>query len=361
MNDAAMARTMRSVLVVGCGAMTPLGMSAPATAAAVRAGIAAFAQHPFLVDRAGERMIVAAAPYLAPDLPSMTRIASLAAGAACEAAGQGPSGGAGRLQVHLGVPPPISVRHRELDEVVDRLIDDLGAAGWRARMESVIEKGHASGVLAMAAAWRAVGDGECEFALAGGADSYIEPETLEWLEACDQVHSTGEENNPYGFVPGEGSGFVLLASAEALQRHGLPALLRLSLVARAHESKLIKTDAVCTGVGLTSLFEELLAATGGGLADHLYCDMNGEPYRADEYGFATIRTGGLLRDASSFDAPADCWGDVGAASGPLFMMLADAAARKHYAAGPVSAAFTGSESGERCGFVLHAANSKTTP
>ena len=89
-------------------------------------------------------------------------------------------------------------------------------------------------------------------------------------------------------------------------------------------------------------------------ADHLYCDMNGEPYRADEFGFATIRAGGLLKDPSAFTAPADCWGDVGAASGPLFLVLIDAATRKGYAPGQILAAFTSSESGERCGFVTRA-------
>jgi 3-oxoacyl-[acyl-carrier-protein] synthase-1 len=79
--------------------------------------------------------------------------------------------------------------------------------------------------------------------------------------------------------------------------------------------------------------------------------MNGEPYRADEFGFATVRAGGLFRDPAAFTAPADCWGDVGAASGPLFLSLADAAARKQYGPGPVLAAFTSSESGERSGFV----------
>ena len=82
--------------------------------------------------------------------------------------------------------------------------------------------------------------------------------------------------------------------------------------------------------------------------------MNGEPYRADEFGFATVRAGGLFRDPSAFTAPADCWGDVGAASGPLFLVLADAATRKGYAPGPALAAFTSSESGEQCGFVARA-------
>jgi 3-oxoacyl-[acyl-carrier-protein] synthase-1 len=122
--------------------------------------------------------------------------------------------------------------------------------------------------------------------------------------------------------------------------------------ATAQETKLIKTDSVCIGEGLTALFRTLAGVPPVVRADHLYCDMNGEPYRADEFGFATIRAGGLFRDPSAFTTSADCWGDVGAASGPLFLVLAEAAARKAYSPGPVLAGFTSSESGERCGFVV---------
>ena len=47
----------------------------------------------------------------------------------------------------------------------------------------------------------------------------------------------------------------------------------------------------------------------------VYCDLNGEPYRADEFGFAALRTKEHFASASDFVAPADCWGDVAAAGG----------------------------------------------
>jgi 3-oxoacyl-[acyl-carrier-protein] synthase-1 len=209
--------------------------------------------------------------------------------------------------------------------------------------------------MAIRAAWERVRGGTTELALAGGVDSYLEPETLEWLEANDQLHSAGADNNPYGFIPGEGSGFVLLASERAVERRGLDTVLELSSVAFARETRLIKTDAVCIGEGMTSLFRLLAGEPTMYRADHLYCDMNGEPYRADEFGFAVVRAGELFADPSSFTTPADCWGDVGAASGPLYLVLADAAIRKGYSRGPVVVGFTSSESGERCGFVARSA------
>jgi 3-oxoacyl-[acyl-carrier-protein] synthase-1 len=87
--------------------------------------------------------------------------------------------------------------------------------------------------------------------------------------------------------------------------------------------------------------------------DDIIGDMNGEPYRADEYAFAIVRTSRRFVDAGTFQAPADCWGDVGAASGPLFAVLATAAASRGYARGPHTLLWTSSESGERTALVLY--------
>lgn len=345
-----------TVVVVGVGARTALGASAPATAAAVRAGIAGFGPHPFVVDTAGNKVIVAAAAYLGPDVAGTDRLAELAVPAAAEALGPllATSGGGPPIYVFLGLPPDRPGRGKDVPALLPaRLQAALGSRCTVRRVER-IETGHAAGAMAVQAAWQAVRSGAAEFALAGGVDSYMEPETLEWLEAFDQVHSAGPENNPYGFIPGEGAGFVLLVSADAARRYKLSAALDLVNAAIAKETKLIKTDAVCTGEGLTALFRALAGEPQMVRTDHVYCDMNGEPYRADEFGFATVRAGGLFHDPSAFTAPADCWGDVGAASGPLFLVLADAATRKGYAPGSVLAAFTSSESGERCGFTVRA-------
>jgi 3-oxoacyl-[acyl-carrier-protein] synthase I len=329
-------------------------MTAPATGAAVRAGVAGFAQHPFVCDTAGKPMIVAASQYLSQIISGFERLVELAVPAALEAVGPLLAASRGRpsLPVFVGLPPVRPGRAKNLATLVDeRLRQAISASCAFTRVER-IETGHAAGTMAVQAAWQLVGSGGAEFALAGGVDSYTDPETLEWLEANEQVHSSGEENNPYGFIPGEGAGFVLLASADAAQRRGLSTAVELLTAASARESKLIKTATVCVGDGLTALFGALAGAPPVVKADHFFCDLNGEPYRADEFGFATIRAGALFRDPSAFTAPADSWGDVGAASGPLFLVLIDAAIRKGYTPGSVLAAFTSSESGERCGFVI---------
>lgn len=121
------------------------------------------------------------------------------------------------------------------------------------------------------------------------------------------------------------------------------------------EAKLIKTDAVCVGEGLTQAFRAALSKLpADDRIDNIYCDMNGEAYRADEYGFTCLRTKERFREATDFVAPADCWGDVGAAGAPLHVLLAIAACRKGYAKGPLSMVWSSSEGGERAAGVIHA-------
>src|SRR5262245_10335192 len=301
-------------------------------------------------------MVVAIDSDLSPALAPAERLSALAVPAAIEAmtslaAHDYPV----KLPVFLGVPPNRPGRGVDTARLVAAGIQKALVSRWQVPSVETIEAGHAAGAMALQAACEALRSGLSEFALAGGVDSYFDAETLEWLEANDQVHSAGPENNPYGFVPGEAAGFVLLASGAVAKRLRLLSTLELVTAATTQETKLIKTDMACTGEGLIALFRALAACLPlGERVDHLYCDMNGETYRADEYGFATIRVGGFLNDSNTFTAPADCWGDVGAASGPLFLLLAEAASRKGYASGPVAAGFTSSESGERCGFVARA-------
>jgi len=56
--------------VTGHGARTPLGLDCRASAAAVRAGISAIADHPFMIDRFGLPMKVTRDAELDPGLPA---------------------------------------------------------------------------------------------------------------------------------------------------------------------------------------------------------------------------------------------------------------------------------------------------
>lgn len=189
--------------------------------------------------------------------------------------------------------------------------------------------------------------------MVAGVDSYIEPLTLEWLEANDQLHSAGPLNNAWDFIPGAAGAALLLMRESVAQAPGRQVLAVVLGTGTSKEPKCIKTETVCIGEGLTQSFRNALAALPAGTkVSDIYCDMNGEPYRADEFGFTALRTKESFESASDFIAPADCWGDVAVAGGPLHLMLASVAGVKGYNNGAFAFAWSSAEPGERAATLI---------
>jgi 3-oxoacyl-[acyl-carrier-protein] synthase-1 len=131
-------------------------------------------------------------------------------------------------------------------------------------------------------------------------------------------------------------------------------------IGKGIETNRIKTKTVCTGEGLTAAFREALhGLPPRALVTDVYCDMNGEPYRADEFGFTCLRTKESFLSASDFVASADCWGDVSAASPPLALAQAVIAGTKSYAKGAYALVWASSEGGERGATLIQVASKKS--
>lgn len=338
--------------IVGAGARTPLGRNRHSSAAAVRCAIAAIADYPGVFDRFGLPMKVARDTGLDPSLPGEQRLVALALPAALEALA--PLAGA-------TAAPPVTLllstgeaRPGQDDGTAERVAAALrlhleGRAGFGPVRH--VMGGHAGGTGLIDVAARMIADGRAELVLAGGVDSYLSPKTLDWLDEDERLHSEG---NTYGFCPGEAAGFVLVAGVAAIRRMASVApLLALVATGSSREEHILKSAGICLGEGLSEAFQVLLPALGEGhAADRVICDMNGERYRANEYGLAALRVSRLFRNAANFDSPADCWGDVGAASGPLHVCLAVEAESRGYSAGPLTLISSSSENGQRSALLL---------
>lgn len=343
--------------IVSLGARTPVGASVRPAAAAVRAGICAFASHPYMVDyRDGEPMVVAMDAFLPPEIECADRFLELgltAAGEALQAlAEKGRS--LAKLPVIIGLPAMRPGLPERLGEMIEERFMDQWRTHFPGMKVETICAGHAAGLMAVREACRKIGSGEADICLAGGIESYIEPETLEWLDGREQLHS---ESNSWGFIPGEAAGFCLVANKYEVKRLGLTKLGDILAVAAERETNLIHTDSVCLGEGLSRAINHVLQILPPDTrVDNSICDINGEIYRGDELGYAIVKTAEHFVDPTGFITPADCWGDVGAASGPLFIMLTAMAGMKGYAKGPHTVVWAGSESGERCAALLHFTN-----
>lgn len=337
-----------SVVIVACGASTPVGRDAWSSAAAVRAGVAGFGQHPYMIDSAGAPMHVAIAPWLDIGVGGADRLEALLFPAIDEAlapllaVGMSPS----NVAIALGLPGkrpgvPADLEREMLARINRRFARHFGTA-------AAFSSGHAAGLIGLEAACSKLRRTQLDACVVAGVDSYIDPLTLEWLEHCDQLHGGGYLNNAWGFVPGEGAAAVLLMRESVARQFGFEPLAVVLGVGTSMEPKRIKSETVCIGEGLTRAFRTALAALPlGNQVSDVYCDMNGEPYRADEYGFTCLRTKEYFESASDFIAPADCWGDVAAAGSILHLVLASIAGFKGYARGALAFTWASSEMGER--------------
>jgi 3-oxoacyl-[acyl-carrier-protein] synthase I len=336
------------VYVVGLGAVTAVGRDPWSSAAAVRARVAGVTEHPYMIDSTGEPMQVALAPWLDIDLPERERFEALLFPAVEQALAtleESPDG-AIRLALALGLPAarpgvPANLEVALRASIAARFEDRFG-------LVAMFDVGHAAGFVGMLAALMRMDTGVFDACVVAGVESYLAPDSLAWLEENGQLHGAGRAKNAWGFVPGEAAGAVLLAAESVVDRFDVEPFARVLSVGEGREEKRIKTQTVCIGEGLTAAFRDSLTGLpDGAKVTDVYCDLNGEPYRADEFGFASLRTADAFESASDFVAPADCWGDVSAASAPLGIMLSAIAAQNGYANGVHALVWASSEGGER--------------
>lgn len=346
------------VHIVATGARTPLGIQAAASAAGFRAGLSAVREHPFMIDRTGQPMQGALDSSLDPGLIGADRLVSLAETALREACA--PLMRYGRthrlrapILVALPEPRP-GFTTQDVDAIRARLsrIADLPLEVAALHLST---DGHAGALSLLGEALASMREQAFDACLVGGIDSYFHPDTMEWLDENRQLAGTDARS---AFVPGEGAGFCLLMNERLLAQMGLGSLGLVRTVATGWEDKRIKTADVCLGVGLGAVVERAVQpiAPHSRTINTIICDVNGERYRGEEWGFVCVRLAEYFDDPTGYWSPADCWGDTGAASGALFITLACQAASRGYANGPLTLVWAGSEAGLRGAAVLETTN-----
>lgn len=348
--------------ITSVGACTPVGFDMPSAAAAVRAGVAGFGEHPFMVDRAGDKVVVARVPF-GGEMTQAQRMRDMARAALHEALTKAAIGRVqGRVAMFLAVPRPRpGFTQEDRAMVVAALTADLAQQGISVDVQ-LIDAGHAGGLLALGACADAMARQAMPWALVGGVDSLLDADLLDALEADDRLHNAG---NPHGLIPGEGAAFCVVTGGaaaghddarstdEASKQAGVP--LRIAGLGSAVEAIPRRGEEPCLGRGLTDAIEAAITGLPAAVKiDEIMSDYNGEWDRADEFGFALVRTSDRFVDGSAMRTPADCWGDVGAATGVLLMALAWQAVQRNWLAGPHVLVWCSSDEAHRAAVWLHA-------
>jgi len=282
-------------------------------------------RHPFFVDRCGEAVPVSYFPRQ-PGTDELQPWVVLARSALLDLQAQLPPPAAaacpgGRLMLVL---PPAG-RPGVPGQLAERLCDALRHRGLAFESVEVLEGGHAAAVFAVERAARSLGTAGVTVL---AVDSWLHAKALRWLESQDLLHGAGKpyggavHRNPYGRIPGEAAAAVLLSQ----QPGGWCRLVGLGLA----DEPVLRTDArPCTGQGWTQAAQQALQHLPAGRSvARVFCDLNGEPYRADSFGFTCLRVADRLAPGWQPVTPALVSGDVGCATSLLQMALSAGSLRR---------------------------------
>jgi 3-oxoacyl-[acyl-carrier-protein] synthase-1 len=346
---------MTGVEVIAVAARTPVGLYAESAAAAVRAGVSRLGEHPEFVDGAGDPLRCARDPELDPGVRGAERLSALCAPVLRELAEKvfGRQPAPVMVPVYLAVPEPRpGFMKGKADEIRRSLLAIPLPKGVQLDVQFV-EGGHAGGLRALELASFRLAQRQAEVCFVGGVDSYLDADTLDWLEDEGRVARSDARG---GFPPGEAAGMLALATRGVRSRLGLSALASLLAVATGKEPRAIDGDEGLLGDGLTHVIRQATQdlRLPQERVDDVYCDINGERHRSDEWGFMLLKASSAFRDGTAYVSPVSSWGDVGAASGVLGCVLAVQSWQRSYATGPRALVCASSPEGMRGAAILEA-------
>ncbi|WP_052546439.1 hypothetical protein [Enhygromyxa salina] len=348
--------------ILGYGAVTAVGLTAPQTCAAIRAGIKRFApiEAPILDDeeaQIGAR--VSADPRLRADPGEW--LLNLAGRALLECVGK-PAAGAEPALLWL-VPEPERAHPLSAGVSDSELLRRLEAlVGVRfAPCSRVLRSGAAGCVEALGIARELLetqaiaGEVGC---VIGGADSLLRKVDLQALAQGDRLLGPKQSQ---GLVPGEGAAFVWVGRAVRTPQSDLPAEETVAApegvcvrgIGLGYERATVRGTAYSVGEAFTSALttasqdadipESEIAFIAG--------NFNGERYDAWEHTHALLRGYRTPRERLPVVWPSASVGEIGVAAGVLALVVAAAAIEGDYAAGDTAAVQVRSD-GELRGVVI---------
>lgn len=331
------------VNIIGAGMVTAVGLSAAASAAAMRAGIDGFQETQFMTP-GGDWLIGAPVP-LPRDWVGEKRLAHLAAGAIVDAL-DGNAAARGDIQVILCLAeegrPGQPIRNAE--RFAQRVLEFAGLP--KTTKSHVVCHGRPSGLVALERVRRMFARGEAAHALIVGADSLLTGPAIAHFLREERLLTADIAN---AFIPGEAAAAVLCKAGppEHFAFTGL-GLTREAAYLYNPEDKPLRADA------MTQAYKDAMNTAGisdFGHVDFRISDLTGESYFFKQSALAMQRTMRSHRDPQDLWTPTDCIGNVGAAVGPLMIGWGLTSFERGYAAGEVVMVETSGDDGG-CGAAI---------
>jgi len=306
-------------VITGIGMHTPVGTSAAATCAAVRAGISRVRAWPHF-SFGGEALNVGATAADGRDASWVEKAVPLTSQPIHEALWQAGLYGCDwhgrRVGLYFATPSPTRTGvlpdlYADFRAYLGDLWDELAGND----IIHLVAHAHVGGALALAQACGALARGELDAAVVAGFESALDSPYLDELLAQGRLH-TAERSG--GIIPGEGAAAVVLETVDVARRRKAPALARLVAVALEQEAPgWSPTRPSQAGALSRALQTGLAVEPGAPCYRRLMVDHTGERWRIREWALAEPRALGGLPLGWQLWHPVESVGDLGAAFVPF--------------------------------------------
>ncbi|WNG49770.1 hypothetical protein F0U60_40885 [Archangium minus] len=328
--------------IAAIGMVTPVGLTAPASAAAIRAGIARLGESQ-MYGKKGEPLVMGLVrdDYLPPLTGSIRnqvgflsrqgRLLRLAAPALLEVC----------RGLELRQIPPLLLALPEswpagAQSVGPALLGQLAAqSGLQLdlRRSRTVQQGRAGGLVALRRALDLLTIQREPYVLVGGVDTYMDRSLLKALDKEERLAERGVSD---GFIPGEAAAFLLLRLASQGRVSPIAPIARISSLGLGVEPGHLYSEQPYLGDGLADAFREVFNSLppDAPRVRSVYAGLNGERFWAKEWGVAYLRNRARFEEQLDLEHPVDCIGDAGAAQGPLMLGLAAIGVQRGYRSSP---------------------------
>ncbi|WP_353646396.1 3-oxoacyl-ACP synthase [Mesorhizobium sp. WSM2239] len=315
-----------SLDMISAGMVTAVGLDAPSSCAAMRAGLDGFQETRF-VGPGGDWLIGAPVP-LPRNWMGAKRLAHMAAAAIIEAFEAVPEA---RGQTALILCLAEENRPGRLAPDSEHLLTQIEqiaevACPTRSR---VVAHGRPSGHVALDSARRLLASRATSFVMIVGVDSYLTSQSISHYLARQRLLTTQNSN---GFIPGEAAAAILCAAGGGI------AHLRGLGLAREQARIYNEMDLPFRAEGMTTAYREAFAGAGCLHSDVALKmgDLVGETYWFQQCALAMLRTQRERSKVQPIWALGGSLGNIGAAAVPVMLGWAMSAIQRNYApSGPI--------------------------
>jgi 3-oxoacyl-[acyl-carrier-protein] synthase I len=316
------------IVVTAVGAFSPVGSNAEETTAAVKAGVVAFSEYQYLYctpeDPGWDEdlpLYVAAVPAIDASVTGRERFTQLAIPALTEVLSKAKLNrqSLANTGVYIALPQlneatiKLGLDKQWLPELCHRM-------GLSFKMATVVTEGRVGVFSHIAKVIPLLQSGTLEQCIVGGVDTHL---IMEHLTLLDKYWRLKSSRNLDGFIPGEAAVMLMLETEEHAIARGIKPLAVVCAMGDGQEAEIFSSEKVSTANGLTAAIRTALATKPENHSvNKIYCDFNGESYYAFELGLVMSRLAPAFASAEELCHPADCYGDIGAASGGLLIACA---------------------------------------